>query len=104
MEKDQYLVFEYEKYYMDCLCKSKKLLFSRSEEIAMHRMFFGMIRKELEQDERLARLIANRMDVLDDLCRFGEDHYQEEMEKLCGRILTDWKKQMMDQAGRIKNQ
>lgn len=89
------LVYEYEKYYQDALCKSKNLLFSRAEEIAMHKIFFGQLKKKTKNDAGLERLLQNRGDVLDEICRFGKDHYKLEQERLCEKVLEEWMRDVM---------
>lgn len=92
------LIYEYEKYYLDALCKNRNLLFSRAEEIALHQIFFGQLKKKIKNNAGLELLLKNRVDVLDDVCRFGKDYYKQELERLCGEIIDAWIQAVMQKG------
>lgn len=92
------LIYEYEKYYLDALCKNRNLLFSRAEEIALHKIFFAQLKKKTADNAGLELLLKNRVDVLDEVCRFGKDYYKQELERLCGEIIDAWIQAVMQKG------
>lgn len=88
-EKDN-LIFAYEKYYMSELCKSRVQLYAQAETIADHKHFFRIIKNRMEEDERLRIVLANRNEMIEELCRYLGDYHRAEVDAVYQSVIDEW--------------
>lgn len=82
------LEYEYERFYMECICLSKAGIFSKSFEIELKKNVVKLLKKQLDDGETFSEEILVLDNILDDVYRYVADHQNE---KAIEALVDEWK-------------
>ena len=66
--------YEYEFFFLGCLCQSKPGIYARSHEIEMKKQLYEILSRMDFEDERLEKKLMALDNVLEEAYRYAVDH------------------------------
>lgn len=68
------LEYEYERFYMECMCLSKPGIFAKSSEIELKKSLTKILKKKAEAEESFPEKLTVLDNILEDAYRYVQDH------------------------------
>lgn len=87
------LEYEYERFYMECICMSKSGIFAKSSEIEWKKKLVRFLKKKLNTAEKFPEEIVVLDNILDDVYRYVLDYQNE---KSLDELVNDWKESVIE--------
>ncbi|WP_251391150.1 hypothetical protein [Mediterraneibacter agrestimuris] len=68
------LEYEYERFYMECMCLSKPGIFAKSSEIELKKSLTNILKERADKEESFPETLTVLDNILEDAYRYVQDH------------------------------